>query len=500
MQPYALSFDSRSNFYVMDLAAAQVLELQTNTADFHTVATGQSSAPITVTFRLNGHGNLGPTPYKVLTQGAPGLDFSIADNSTCNNTTTYGTMLSGDVASCQVNVVFTPTAAGARNGAVELFDSNGNVIATAYIYGVGQGPQMTYMSSATPVSIGSNLQGSTAVAVDGNGNVFLISGSSIQKVTPDGNSTTLDVSVTSPSGLALDGAGNLYVTDRSTNTVNILSAISGFTSVRSVGTGLSAPTGITVDGAGNIFIADFGSNSLKEITTASGYGATVTLPSVVSRPVGITLDSAGNIFATDNSSAHVQEFTAASGYASAITIGSDYSAPQGVAVDAAGDVYVADLGVGEIITSHPLNNYQNQTGVSVTNPVGVAVDSKGNLYFASPSSMAGEFPLGRIPALGFPTPTTVGTTDTVDPPQVVSIANIGNDTLTFTTPADALSNPSFPANFQGQGNCLPSQPLTPGQSCMVAVIFAPTEGGDIAGSVVFRDITSIPLPRPSSSP
>ena len=68
---------------------------------------------------------------KVLTGGAPNLDFTLASGSTCTGASSAG-------ATCTVNVTFAPLAAGTRNGSVEITDGSGNVLATTLIYGFGQ--------------------------------------------------------------------------------------------------------------------------------------------------------------------------------------------------------------------------------------------------------------------------------------------------------------------------------------------------------------------------
>ena len=82
----------------------------------------------------------------MLTQGAPNLDFTSDGTGTCA-AQAYN---AGDT--CTVDVVFTPKFAGTRNGAVVLTDSSGNVIATAYVYGTGIGPQVAF-SPATQTTV-----------------------------------------------------------------------------------------------------------------------------------------------------------------------------------------------------------------------------------------------------------------------------------------------------------------------------------------------------------
>ena len=75
----------------------------------------------------------------VVTEGAAGLDFADATSGTCD---TNGTsFVYGTGATCTVNVIFTPGYPGTRYGAVLLEDESGNILATAYLYGTGTGPQ-----------------------------------------------------------------------------------------------------------------------------------------------------------------------------------------------------------------------------------------------------------------------------------------------------------------------------------------------------------------------
>ena len=70
---------------------------------------------------------------KVLTGGAPNLDFTLASGSSCTGALSAG-------ATCTVNVTFAPLAGGIRNGSVEITDGSGNVLTTTEIYGFGLPP------------------------------------------------------------------------------------------------------------------------------------------------------------------------------------------------------------------------------------------------------------------------------------------------------------------------------------------------------------------------
>jgi NHL repeat len=108
----------------------------------------------------------------VVTQGAPGLDFTNAGTGTCDAGASYTASQT-----CTVEVAFKPTYAGARYGATLLKDGSGDVIATGFVAGVGVGPQIAY-GLKTPIVInpivdGENLGRPSGVAVDGAGNLYI---------------------------------------------------------------------------------------------------------------------------------------------------------------------------------------------------------------------------------------------------------------------------------------------------------------------------------------
>src|ERR1700761_6155798 len=92
------------------------------------------SATLTADFEVTASGTLG-TP-KVLTRGAPNLDFTLV------STTCSGTIQA--IAICTVTAAFSPKSPGLREGAIELVSAAGNTLATAYLHGIGIGPQVDF--------------------------------------------------------------------------------------------------------------------------------------------------------------------------------------------------------------------------------------------------------------------------------------------------------------------------------------------------------------------
>jgi hypothetical protein len=130
---------------------------------FGSQAVGSAQAQTAVTFNVTTGGTLDATPL-VLTTGAPNLDYTLGTGSTCTGSVLAGT--------CTVNVVFTPKAPGQRLGAVVL-TSGGATVATALLSGTGTGAAVVFPGNAATTTLGSGFSLPAGVAVDGAGNVYV---------------------------------------------------------------------------------------------------------------------------------------------------------------------------------------------------------------------------------------------------------------------------------------------------------------------------------------
>jgi sugar lactone lactonase YvrE len=384
---------------------------------FGTVAVGASTTA-SATFNVTTAGTLG-API-VLTQGSPNLDFTLGTGSTCTGSVAVGT--------CTVSVTFTPTVPGQRTGAVELTNSSGTVIATAFISGTGGGPLATLSPGIFSTVAGTGISGYLAaqdggpatsaklyspfaVAVDAAGNLYIADTNNerIRKVTAatgvittvagngtagyvpaqDGGPAT-SAEIYGPEGVAVDGAGNIYIADSNNNRVRKVTAATGtIATVAGTGTAgylasqdgglaslaeLNQPGGVAVDGGGNLYIADSVNNRVRKviaatgvITTIAGNGTAIYMASQdggpatsagVNYPIGLALDSAGNLYIADYQNNRIREVFAATGNIATVAgSGASYSPthgdgglatsaqlvyPYGVAVDSGGDIYIAD--------------------------------------------------------------------------------------------------------------------------------------------------------------
>src|SRR5882762_9201461 len=193
-------------------------------------------------------------------------------------------------------------------GNVYVADSNNNTIRRITPAG-----EVTTFAGTAGLSGSTDATGAAArfnsprgVATDSAGNVYVADtlGYTIRKITPGGEVTTLAGTAgafgatdatgaaarfNSPTGVATDGAGNVYVADwldhaiRKITPAGVVTTFAGKAGAvgSADGTGPKArffsPTDVAVDGAGNVYVADWGNDTIRRITPA---GAVSTLAGV----------------------------------------------------------------------------------------------------------------------------------------------------------------------------------------------------------------------------
>lgn len=166
-----------------------------------------------------------------------------------------------------------------------------------------------------------------------------------------------------------------------------------------------SPTGIARDLAGNLYVADRGNATLRKITAA---GAVTTLAGLAgslgvsdgvgnlarfTSPAGVTVDSAGNVYVTDGSM--IRKITATGVVSTLMTSTALGGSLSGITVDAQNNLYVvADTTVrkldpaGTVTTVADFTSTDPYPGCTVQlmsySMAGIALDRVGNVYFAAP--------------------------------------------------------------------------------------------------------------------
>ncbi|MBI2864114.1 MAG: hypothetical protein HYX94_06080 [Chloroflexi bacterium] len=201
------------------------------------------------------------------------------------------------------------------------------------------------------------------VAVDGTGDVYVTDwiNKRVQKFSGDGRFLAKwgspgngDGQFDWPGGIAVDGAGNVYVSDESNARVQKFSSDGRFLAKWGTpGNGdgqFNYPRGIAVDAAGNVYVTDYENARVQKFSSdgrfLAKWGSRGKGDGEFYEPWDIALDLAGNVYVTDTGNNRVQKFSSNGRFlAKWGTLGSadgQMGRPAGIAVSRAGEVYVAD--------------------------------------------------------------------------------------------------------------------------------------------------------------
>lgn len=171
-----------------------------------------------------------------------------------------------------------------------------------------------------PAPYGSSYLAPQGVALDPFGNLFIADTGNQRIVTLPTNGwdepvvlSTGALSLQAPSALATDSNGNLYVSDTTLKQVLFFPLAGQDFETLFYGTvpepsvfnsSAKAPAGIAVDGAGTVYLADNGSNSVLAVPQGATSAATV-ISSGLNSPGGLTLDPAGNLYVADTGNTRI---------------------------------------------------------------------------------------------------------------------------------------------------------------------------------------------------
>jgi sugar lactone lactonase YvrE len=257
-----------------------------------------------------------------------------------------------------------------------------------------------------------------------------------------------------PQGVAVDGVGNLFITDTGNHAVKKWTAANGVLSTL-LGSGVANPWSVSVDGSGNAFFVDDFQPPVFEWVAASNSVVTV-ISSAASGPEGVTVDAAHNLYIADTGHNLIKEWIAAN--STLVTLSSasaGLSVPTGLAVDGSDNLYIPNYSANSIIKWSAATGNQTTltTSSSVNHPFGVAVDVAGNLYIADTSaSVVRELPFAFVDPGAKSEPVTAGS-DSLPAVQPASInlsppfaPTSDQPWLTITGTANGVVSYSFTAN------------------------------------------------------
>ena len=240
----------------------------------------------------------------------------------------------------------------------------------------------------------------------------------------------------SPSCIAKDASGNIYIAEGSNNRVRkidpngIISTIAGTgvagfngrDSLRATLAQLNNPTGVAVDASGNLYIADAGNNVICKVkngfiswvagSLTAGYSGDSGIATVakLNNPVRVAVDAVGNLYIADAMNNRVRKvntngiISTVAGNGTAGFSGDDGAAtlanlnyPFGLVTDTSGNLYISDFynnrirkvnsnGIISTVAGNGISGYSGDggsaTSANISLPLGVLTDTNGNLYIA----------------------------------------------------------------------------------------------------------------------
>jgi sugar lactone lactonase YvrE len=190
-----------------------------------------------------------------------------------------------------------------------------------------------------------------------------------------------------PFGLALGPDGAIYVADgvgshriRRVSPDGVVTTVAGGERGFADGPGAYArfdtPSGIAIDASGVLYVADTGNNAVRRIgpdglvtTVATGFNA----------PLGVAVDAAGRVIVADTYNDRIA--VVENGGVRTIAADGGFYTPSSVAVDATGRIFVADTGNGSVRVIEPSEStWVHPGGAALYRPVGIAVTPSGDAY------------------------------------------------------------------------------------------------------------------------
>ncbi len=223
--------------------------------------------------------------------------------------------------------------------------------------------------------------------IDRRGMISTVAGDGYAWFRGDGGPASL-AQLSHPYGLALDSGGTLYVADLGNQRVRAISPDGVIRTVAGGGTvasglpgdatkaSLQQPRNVALDGAGNLYLSDFGANSVYRVTPA-GIIQRVAESAGLRQPAGLAVDRDGALYIADSGNGRILQIDPSGRIT---TVGGEFTAPTGLAFDPGGNLYVVDKGAGLVVRLTPAPTAA--VGTVLASPREVAFDSQGSLLVA----------------------------------------------------------------------------------------------------------------------
>ena len=295
----------------------------------------------------------------------------------------------------------------------------------------GDGGPALSAQFANPLCVAVDSQGNYYIADSKNFVIRKVSAGSALISTVAGNGTigfsgdggpATSAQISTVSALAVDGGGNLYISDTGNARVRIVTTDGNINTLAGNGTRgnggdggpaanaqLYFPAGLAIDAKGNLYIADYGLGVIRKVSPQGiitrfagvefvGFGAFPgeggpALNATLGLPHSLAADESGNVFVADIGTSSIRKITTDGKIHTFVPQVSTAS----LAADPAGNLYYADYRQNTVVKVYPngsgatiagsytagyVGDYAPAVVAQFNQPYGIAVDSSSNIYVA----------------------------------------------------------------------------------------------------------------------
>jgi sugar lactone lactonase YvrE len=240
------------------------------------------------------------------------------------------------------------------------------------------------------------------------------------------DATWTNAQFNSPDGICVDSSGNVYVSDSQNHRIRKITPVgvvttlagsgtAGFSNATGTNAQFRTPTSVAVDSSGNVYVGDYSNHCIRKITPAgvvttlagsgvSGFSDATGTNAQFNNPRGVCVDTGGNVYVSDSQNHRIRKITPAgvvttlagsgtAGFSDATGTNAQFNGPTGVSVNSSGNVYVSDCnnhrirkitpaGVVTTLAGSGTAGFSDATGTNAqfNTPIGVYVDSSDNVY------------------------------------------------------------------------------------------------------------------------
>lgn len=245
------------------------------------------------------------------------------------------------------------------------------------------------------------------LVADPSGTLYVADNNRIWKLAPSGEVTTLaDGMLDTPSGLAIDEAGNLFVADTGNNAIRKITPQGEVTTLA----GFNGPVGVAVDKKGVVYVADTYNDRIGRISptgevsilaggSGPGYSDGVGEAVRFDTPCAVALTPEGNLIVADTGNNAIRLIDRSGRVSTLVRTAPEdqfqiFRRPVSLAVTQDGFVYVGTTARGRVFEISPQGEMVGLTGVDIdfpqgdnealrlVRPYGLALSPKGSLFVA----------------------------------------------------------------------------------------------------------------------